>query len=241
MLSRLSVRLLFGLALLLADFAHAAPRLHYPATRRTNHVDVYHGVAVADPYRWLEDDNAPETKAWVEAQNKVTLAYLESIPERRAIKDRLTRLWNYERYGVPVKQGGRYFFAKNDGLQNQSVIYTMPSLDAAPTVLLDPNTLSPDGTVALTTHVLSDDGNLMAYGLSSAGSDWQEWKVRDVWTGQDLPDLVKWVKFSSASWTKDGAGFFYSRYDEPPEAERLKGVNYGQKLYFHRLGTPQSG
>ncbi|MBI2927652.1 MAG: S9 family peptidase [Verrucomicrobia bacterium] len=240
MSSRSPVLVISGLALFLVTGALAAPRSHYPATRQTNHVDVYHGVAVADPYRWLEDDNAPETKAWVEAQNKVTFAYLESIPERAAIKARLTRLWNYERYGVPVQQGGRYFFAKNDGLQNQSVIYTMPSLDAAPTVLLDPNKLSPDGTVALTTYVLSDDGNLLAYGLSSAGSDWQEWKVRDVHTGQDVPDQIEWVKFASASWTKDSAGFFYSRFDEPAETERLKGVNHFQKLYFHRLGSPQS-
>jgi prolyl oligopeptidase len=227
-------------ASLLGATAFATQRLHYPGTRQTNHVDVYHGVRVADPYRWLEDDHSPETKAWVEAQNKVTFAYLESIPQRGAIQARLAKLWNFERYGVPVQQGGRYFFAKHDGLQNQSVIYTMPSLEAAPTVLLDPNSLSSDGTVALTTYALSDDGNLMAYGLSSAGSDWQEWKVRDVRTGRDLPDHVKWVKFSSASWRKDGSGFFYSRFDEPAEAERLTGVNYGQKLYFHRLGTPQS-
>lgn len=235
-------RLVFFLAVaaLLADVAAAAPRLRYPPTRQTNQVDVYHGVPVPDPYRWLEDDHAPETKAWVEAQNRVTFAYLHSIPERAALKTRLTELWNYERYGVPFKQGGRYFFAKNDGLQNQSVIYTASSLEAEPAVVLDPNTLSPDGTVALTGYAISDDGHLMAYGLSSAGSDWQEWRVRDVRTGRDLADHIKWVKFSGASWTKDGAGFFYSRFDEPAEAERLTGVNYGQKLYFHRLGTPQS-
>jgi prolyl oligopeptidase len=203
-------------------------------------VDEYHGVKVADPYRWLEDDNSAETKAWVEEQNKVTFGYFAQIPELPAIKERLTRLWNYERYGVPFKQGGRYFFTKNDGLQNQSVLYTMPSLDAAPTVLLDPNQLSSDGTVALKGYAITEDGQRMAYGLSSGGSDWEEWKVRDVRTGADLPDHVKWVKFSGASWTREGQGFFYSRYDEPTEETKLTRANYFHKLYYHRLGTPQS-
>jgi prolyl oligopeptidase len=212
----------------------------YPATRQTNQVDVYHGVAVPDPFRWLEDDNAAETKAWVEDQNRVTSAYLDAIPSRSEFKDRLTKLWNYERYGTPSKHGSRYFFSRNDGLQNQSVLYVSESLDAAPRVLLDPNTLSPDGTVALSGVGISDDGNLMAYGLSTAGSDWQEWKVRDVRTGADLADQLKWVKFSGAAWTKDGKGFFYSRYDEPDAASRLTKVNHYHKLYYHRLGTPQS-
>jgi prolyl oligopeptidase len=216
------------------------PRWAYPSTRQADVVDEYHGVKVADPYRWLEDDNSPETKAWVDAENAVTFGYLRRIPELGAIRARLTKLWNYERYGVPVKQGGRYFFTKNDGLQNQAVLYTQTSLDATPAVLLDPNTLSADGTVALTAYEVSDDGNLMAYGLATAGSDWQEWKVRDVRTGHDLSDHIKWVKFSRASWTKDGRGFFYSRYDEPTEAARLTRTNYFHKLYHHRLGTPQS-
>ena len=227
-------------ALLLAGCAEMSPRLKYPVTAKATQVDVYHGVAVADPYRWLEDDNSPQTKAWVEAENKVTFAWLESIPQRPTIKARLTKLWNYERYGVPFKQGGRYFISRNDGLQNQSVLYTLTSLEATPVVLLDPNKLSTDGTVALGGYAISDDGNLMAYGLSASGSDWQEWKVRDVRTGQDLPDLVKWVKFSGASWTKDGKGFFYSRYDEPTEATKLTKANYFHKLYYHRLGAPQS-
>ncbi len=218
----------------------SAPRVAYPATRQSDVVDDYHGVRIADPYRWLEDDNSPETKAWVDAQNTVTFRYLRQIPELPAIRARLMKLWSYERYGVPIKQGGRYFFTRTDGLQNQAVLYTLASLDAAPTVLLDPNTLAADGTVALTSYVASDDGNLLAYGLATAGSDWQEWKVRDVRTGQDLPDLVKWVKFSRASWTKDGRGFFYSRYDEPGEAARLTKANYFHKLYYHRLGTHQS-
>jgi len=228
-----------AVAALLAACA-TTPRLPYPATRTMNQLDDYHGVKVADPYRWLEDDNSAETKAWVEAQNKVTFAYLEQIPGRAAIKARLTALWNFERYGTPFKQGGRYFYSKNDGLQNQSVLYTLTSLDAAPSVLLDPNKLSTDGTVALTGYTITDDGGLMAYGLATAGSDWQEWKVRDVQTGQDRPDHIKWVKFSGASWTKDGSGFFYSRYDEPTEATKLTKANYFHKLYFHRLGAPQS-
>ena len=222
-----------------SDKAPAVKRLSYPTTQKVNHVDDYNGVKVADPYRWLEDDNAPATKEWVEAENKVAFGYLERIPERTRIRERLTKLWNYERYGVPFKEGGRYFFTKNDGLQNQSVLYTMRSLNATPRVLLDPNKLSADGTIALAGYTITDDGKLMAYGLSSAGSDWEDWKVRDVETGGDLPDLIKWVKTSTASWTKDGKGFFYSRYDEPSATNEFKGVNYYHKLFFHRLGTDQ--
>jgi prolyl oligopeptidase len=216
------------------------PALTYPATHKTNHVDHYHSVEIADPYRWLEDDNAPETEAWVEAQNKVTFGYLDTIPERDAIRERVTKLWNYERYGVPFKNGGKYFFTKNDGLQNQSVLYVADSLEAEPRVLLDPNKLSEDGTIALRSYSLSDDGAYMAYGLSTGGSDWQEWKVRDIRTGKDLSDHLKWVKFSGASWEKTGKGFFYSRYEAPKQGDALKGVNYFHKLYFHKLGTPQS-
>jgi len=217
-----------------------SPSPTYPVTRKTNVIDDYNGVKVADPYRWLEDDNSPETKAWVEAQNKVTFGYLQSIPELPAIRSRLTTLWNYERYGVPFKEGGRYFFTKNDGLQNQSVLFTMASLDTPPTVLLDPNKLSADGTVALASFSISGDGNLMAYALATAGSDWREWRVREIRTGLDLPDLVKWSRFSNASWTKDGKGFFYSRFDEPQKENEFKGTLFFQKLYYHRLGTPQS-
>jgi len=215
-------------------------RLSYPETVKQEIMDDYHGTKVADPYRWLEDDNAPDTKAWVTAQNRVTFSYLDQIPERAKLRERLMKLWNFERYGIPFKQGERYFYSKNDGLQNQSVLYVADSLDAAPRVLLDPNKLSSDGTVALSGYRLSEDGNLMAYGLSTSGSDWNEWKVRDVRTGADTGDHIKWVKFSSASWTKDGKGFFYSRYDEPKVGDALKGVNKFQKLYFHKLGTPQS-
>src|SRR6185503_6090064 len=162
------------------------------------------------------------------------------IPERARLRERLTKLWNYERYGAPFKEGGRYFLTRNDGLQNQSVLYVTDSLEAAPRVLLDPNKLSTDGTVALSGYSVSDDGNLLAYGLAASGSDWNEWKVRDVRTGQDLTDHLQWVKFSGASWKKDGSGFFYSRYDAPKPGDTLKGVNKFHKLYFHRLGTEQA-
>ncbi|HEY9891879.1 MAG TPA: prolyl oligopeptidase family serine peptidase [Candidatus Sericytochromatia bacterium] len=212
----------------------------YPTTRKTDQVDDYHGTKVADPYRWLEDPDSEETKAWVEAQNQITFGYLGEIQVREKIKQRLTQLWNYEKYGSPFKEGDRYFYFKNDGLQNQSVLYTLTSLDAEPTVLIDPNILSEDGTIALSGLSISEDGKLMAYGLSTSGSDWNEWKVRDVETGNDLSDHLNWVKFSGASWTHDGQGFFYSRYDEPNEATKLEDANYYQKLYYHKLGTPQS-
>jgi prolyl oligopeptidase len=214
--------------------------LVYPITLKTNTVDAYFGRSVPDPYRWLEDDNAPATKKWVAAQNAVTFGYLDSIPERSRIRDRLVELWNYERYGVPFKRGDRYFFTRNDGLQNQSVLYHMTGLNGTPTVLLDPNALSEDGTVALTGVAVTDDGTKLAYGLARAGSDWQEWRVRDVATGADHPEVVQWVKFSGASWTKDGAGFFYSRFDEPASGEQLTGANYFHKLYYHRLGSSQA-
>ncbi|HEX3129460.1 MAG TPA: prolyl oligopeptidase family serine peptidase [Thermoanaerobaculia bacterium] len=217
-------------------------RMPYPESRRVDQFDDYHGVRVADPYRWLEDLDSGETHAWIAAQNRVTAAFLASIPEREDIRSRLTELWNYERYGLPVKEGGRYFFVKNAGLQNQNVLYTMDDLDGPARILLDPNELSPDGTVALISFSVSPDGRLLAYGLASGGSDWQEWRVRDVDTGRDLPDHLRWVKFSQSAWTHDGAGFFYSRYDEPQEEVRRppKWANFYQKLYYHRLGTAQS-
>ncbi|MEL7350261.1 MAG: prolyl oligopeptidase family serine peptidase [Cyanobacteria bacterium P01_A01_bin.116] len=214
--------------------------LNYPSTRTVDQTDTYHGVDVADPYRWLEDPNATETEAWVEAQNKVTFSYLNQLPGRDQLNTRLTELWDYERYGIPFKQGDRYFYYKNNGLQNQSVLYTLPSLEAEPTVLLDPNTLSDDGTVALSGIAISENAKYLAYGLSTAGSDWVEWHVRDIETGKDTDDLIKWVKFSGAAWTHDHKGFFYSRYDEPNDKSKLEDVNYYQKLYYHQLGTPQS-
>lgn len=214
--------------------------LAYPAAKKVDQTDDYFGTRVADPYRWLEDANSAETKAWVDAENKVTQAYLAQIPQRGAIRERLTQLWNYERYTVPYKEGGRYFYSRNDGLQNQNVLYTMTSLDETPRVLLDPNTLAADGTVALAGTAVSPDGKLLAYSTAASGSDWNEIRVRDIDTGKDLDDHVKWVKFSSTAWTHDGKGFFYSRYDEPKEATKLADVNYFQKLYYHKVGTPQS-
>jgi prolyl oligopeptidase len=232
--------LTLSLAATLGIGSDAQSRMTYPQAKKVDQVDDYHGVKVADPYRWLEDPDSADSRAWIEAENRITFHYLEQIPQRTAIRERLTRLWNYERFGVPSKEGGRYFYSKNDGLQNQSVIYTVKSLSHEPRVLLDPNKLSEDGTVALSGRAVSNDGKLMAYGISASGSDWQEWRVRDIETGQDQPDLIKWVKFSSASWTKDGRGFFYSRYDEPNEKTKMEQANYYQKLFYHRLGTKQS-
>ncbi len=212
---------------------------NYPPARKSDQVDDYHGVKVADPYRWLEELDSEETRNWVEAENKLTFSFLEAIPQRNAIKDRLTKLWNFEKYGVPFKEGNRYFYTRNSGLQNQSVLYTVTALQAEPQMILDPNTLSADGTVAVSGLQVSPDGKLLAYSLSASGSDWQEWKVRDVETSKDLSDDLKWVKFSGVSWTRDGKGFFYSRYDEP-KSDQLKGTNYFQKVYFHKLGTPQA-
>lgn len=216
------------------------PPLTYPPSPKGDHVDTYHGVTVPDPYRWLEDPNSDATRQWIEAQNQVTFGYLGQLSHRDRIQQRLTELWNFERYSIPFQRGNRYFYYKNDGLQNQSVLYTLPTLDAEPIVLLDPNTLSTDGTVALSSIAISEDGAYLAYGLSASGSDWTEWKVRQIETGEDLADHLRWVKFSGASWTHDHQGFFYSRYDEPNADTQFEETNYYQKLYYHRLGTPQS-
>ena len=226
-------------AALLAPAAAHAQGLEYPQTRRGEQVDVYHGTSVADPFRWLEDTDSPETRAWIAAQNRLTSSYLESIPQRRRIEQRLTQLWNYERNGTPFKRAGRYFWWKNNGLQNQSVLYTAPSLAATPRVVLDPNRLSTDGTLAVSATSVSEDGKLLGYGVSSGGSDWQELRVRDVATARDLSDRIQWVKFSGISWTHDGRGFFYSRYPQPT-GNALTATVRNQKLYYHRLGTPQS-
>jgi prolyl oligopeptidase len=212
----------------------------YPKPTKSDQVDDYHGTKVPDPYRGLENPDSPESRAWIEAENKLTFDYLAQIPERPLIKKRLTELWNYERYGVPFKMGNHYFLTRNDGLQNQSVLYALDDLTSEPKLLLDPNKLSTDGTVALKGSAISEDGNYLAYGLSKAGSDWEEWKIRKVSTAEDEVDLLKWVKFSGASWTREGNGIFYSRFDEPKEATALQSVNYFQKLYYHRLGTKQS-
>jgi len=194
--------------------APGAP-LAYPVTRTVDQQDNYHGTVVADPYRWLEDANSADTQAWVEAQNKLTQSYLSGIAGRDAIKARLTKLWNYERFSVPFKEGGRYFYSRNDGLQNQSVLYTMQTLADVPRLLLDPNTLAADGTVALADLAVSPTGKYLAYSTAASGSDWNEIHVRDIDSGKDIDDVIKWVKFSRTAWLRDGSGFFYSRYDEP--------------------------
>ena len=217
--------------------------LTYPVAKTVAQTDDYHGIKVADPYRWLENPDASDTRAWIESENKLTSAYIAQIPGREKIRQRLTEIWNYERTSPPQQYGGRYFFTRNDGLQNQAVLYVTDSLDGAPRLLLDPNTLSADGTVALKSYAISDDGKHLAYGLSSGGSDWEEWHVLDVDSGKPTEDVLKWVKFSGASWRRDGTGFFYSRYDEPgshaERADALKAPNKFQKLYFHRLGEDQ--
>ncbi|MBL4685959.1 MAG: S9 family peptidase [Nannocystaceae bacterium] len=223
-----------------ATGASETPRFSYPSTDRDDHIDRYHGIEVADPYRWLEEGESPRTRAWVAAQNKVTFGYLKSIGARDAIRRRLTALWDYERWGVPSLQGPRYAVSKNDGLQAQSVLYTLDSLDGSGKVLLDPNTMSRDGTVALAATSFSPKGDYMAYGVSDSGSDWQVWRVRNVATAEDTSDLIQWIKFTGVSWTKDGKGFYYARYDAPTGGGALAEVNERQTLYYHRLGTPQS-
>lgn len=212
----------------------------YPRVQKGNVVDDYHGTKVPDPYRALEDPDAPVTRAWIEAENKVTMPYLARIPERNAIRNTLKQYWDYEKYGIPRKRGGKYFYQRNDGLQNQYVLYVMDSLDAPERVLLDPNKLSKDGTVALTDYAISEDGKWMVYGLSQSGSDWKEYRIRNVQTGKDLEEVIRWVKFSGASWTKDSQGFFYSRYDAPKKGAELRQQNYFQKLYYHKIHTPQA-
>lgn len=214
--------------------------LAYPPAPKGDQADDYHGTRIADPYRELENLDSPATRQWIEAENKLTFDYLGAIPERASINQRLTALWNYEKYSVPFKEGGRYFFSRNTGLQNQSVLYSASALPRDAQQLLDPNTLSKDGTIALSGLDVSDDGKLLAYGLAEAGSDWERWKVREIASGKDLPDEIQWVKFSTGSWTKDGKGFFYSRYDAPGSAEQLKQPNYFHKLYYHKLGTAQN-
>ncbi len=215
----------------------------YPAANRGEHVDTYHGKKVADPYRWLEDLDSPATTAWVEAQNKLTYGLLESLPQRAKFRDRLTALWNYERIGLPFKEGGRTFFSKNSGLQNQAVFYVQEKPGAEARVLIDPNTLAKDGTVALTTTRVSKNGKFVVYGTAAAGSDWNEYRVRSVDTGEDTKDLIQWVKFSGLGWTADNRGFFYSRYPAPT-IEAGTGKTFSklenQRMYYHRLGTPQT-
>jgi prolyl oligopeptidase len=212
---------------------------NYPPAPHCETVDDYHGRQVADPFRWLEDIDSPETGAWIAAQNELTEHYLAAVPRRAEIRRRLEHIWNYERFSAPSREGRQYAFYKNSGLQNQSVLYVAPALDAPARVLIDPNLFSADGTVALSGLAFSHDGERVAYAVSTSGSDWLEWHVRDVAGGTDLGDRVQWSKFSGAAWRADGSGFYYSRYDQPVDAH-FKAANYFHKLYFHRLGTPQA-
>ncbi len=214
-------------------------QLKYPNTKKVEVSDNYHGHLVNDPYRWLEDTESSDTQVWIGQQNEVTDHYLSAIPDRDSIRDRLEDLWNYERYGIPVKRGDRYFYSHNNGLQNQSILYWSKD-ESDRVVLLDPNQLSDDGTVALAGYSVTKDGRYLAYGLADGGSDWRTWKIRDVKTGEDLADVVKWVKFSGIAWLPDGSGFFYGRYSEPVDGKELTGTNDNQKLYFHRVGESQA-
>jgi prolyl oligopeptidase len=218
--------------------------LTYPAARKVEQVDDYFGTKVSDPYRWMEDVDSAELKTWVDAENELTRGYLEGVPARRTMQMRLMELINFERYTAPARRGTRYFYSHNSGLQNQNVLYWQEGLGGEPKVLLDANLFSADGTVAISGISITDDGRLAAYSIAEAGSDWVKWHVREVTTGEDLPDVIEWSKFSRAAWLKDGSGFFYERYDAPPadapDAEALKTANYFHKVFFHRLGTPQS-
>lgn len=214
------------------------PKIVYPQTKMDSVVDNYFGTEVADPYRWLEDDRSAETAAWVEAQNKVTFSYLDSIPFKKAIKERLTKIWDYPRIGVPFWEGNKYFFFKNNGMQNQSVLYIQDGPEGEAKVFLDPNTFSEDGTVSLASTSPSTDAKYFAYSISRGGSDWNEIYVMDVESGKQLNDKIEWVKFSGISWLNDG--FFYSRYDAPKAGDELKGKNEFHKVYYHKIGTHQS-
>lgn len=214
--------------------------LSYPATSTSDTVDDYFGRKVSDPYRWLEDTESDATQAWIAAENQVTDSYLQSLPMRDAIAAKLETFWNYERYELPKKHGQQYLYFHNDGLQNQSLLYKSPTLQSPRQTLIDPNTLSDDGTMALSSIEVSDDGKYVAYALADGGSDWRTWKVRDVATGQDTEDVVQWVKFSSIAWKPDGSGFFYGRYASPNQGDELLDKNENQELYFHSLGQDQS-
>ncbi len=214
--------------------------LTYPHTRTIDHVDDYHGTLVADPYRWLEDDRSPETMAWVKEQNAVTMPYLRSLPMRQSFHDRIADLFNHMRYGLVVKEGGKWFFTRNDGLQNQATLFVADSADSEPRELIDPNVFSTDGTTSMVSWSVSPGGTYVAYSVSEGGSDWVEIRVRNVETGVDLQDVVRWVKFSGASWTQDEGGFYYSRFPETDDADLLKGKNENHTVYYHRLGEDQT-
>ncbi len=226
-------------AVALAPLAEAQ-RLQYPASKKGEVVDDYHGTSVADPFRWMENLGSTETVAWIRAQNAVTNGYLEKLPYRETLRKRITELWDYPKVALPYREGGRVFYRKNSGLQKQSVLYVRRSLSGPPRVVLDPNKLWPDGSTALFGYAASPDGKHIVYSVSEGGADWQTLRVRDLTTLRDLRDSVRWVRFSGIEWTNDGKGFFYSRYPEPPKGKKLEAALSGHALYYHRLGTPQS-
>ena len=233
-----------ALALMACSESHHEPEpatFVYPDTTKVDHIDNYHGVEVADTYRWLEDDVRENTAVsdWVGEQNDITFAYLNDIPEREVIEQRLTQLWDYEKYGLPSKEGGRYFYEYNNGLQNQEEIYIQTSLDAEPELLVDPNTWSDDGTIALAAYFPSPDGKHMAYLVQDGGSDWRTGRVMDIETRGVLDDELNWLKFTALSWARDGSGFYYSRYPSTEAGEEFQSLNLNQAVYFHRLGTAQ--
>ncbi len=212
--------------------------INYPVTKKVDQVDDYFGTPIEDPYRWLEDDNSEETSEWVKQQNEVTFNYLSNIPFREKIKQRLAEIWNFPKYGTPFKKGNYYFMYKNDGVQNQSVLYILNNLNDEPKVLIDPNKFSNDGTSALSNFDVSNNGKFASFSVSKAGSDWKEYYVMELPSGKILSDTLKWIKFSGAAWLGDG--FFYTRYDEPKKEAAFSGKNEFAKVYYHQAGTPQS-
>lgn len=215
------------------------PKFHYPPTKTVDQVDDYHGALVSDPYRWLEDVDSPETLEWIAAQNALTRAFLDGVEAREDIRRRLTELWDFPKAAAPLERGGRYFQLRNTGLQNQDVLYVMDTPRDEGRVLLDPNALSPDGTVALADWSVSQDGRYLAYATSASGSDWMTWRVREIASGQDLEDRLEWSKFARVAWLPDSSAFYYGRYDPPQEGQAYEGVNVNQKIFLHRLGTSQ--
>jgi prolyl oligopeptidase len=231
-------RNIFILFWIITPLSVVGQKLNYPETKIVSQTDVYHGVTVNDPYRWLEDDHSAETKNWVDAQNKVTFEYLASLPERDKNKSRLTKIWSFPRQSSPSYKNGNYYFYKNNGTQNQSVLYKRNGIKGKEEMILDPNFLASDGTTSITLFQVSNDGKYAAYGISKGGSDWTEVKVIENASGRELAETIKWIKFSGISWQKDG--FFYSRYDEPSGDAAFKGKNEFHKVYYHQAGTPQS-
>jgi prolyl oligopeptidase len=230
---------LIGLAFGSSLVAHK-PSLDYPSGRRADVSDNYFGTTVADPYRWMEDLNSPELKAWIDAENALAFGYLDALPQRDALKARITELWNYPKVTPPRYEGGQWFYNRNTGLQRQSLVFMRETLNGPETVVLDPNRLSPDGSIALSGFVPSPDGRHFAYGQSRGGSDWSTYYVRELGTGRELPDVIQWVRSLSVAWTEDGLGFFYGRYPEPRPGKALEDVLRDKKIYYHAIGTPQS-